>query len=153
MDGYCGVFACRRKDTVYICAITGAPNSKTRFEICTKLIEEAFANYTEYELASIDEPVVEDYPVESGDTGTVDLYTKESISILLKKSDGEPTAKFNLPDVLSAPLNTEFSVGSVSFIDRNGSLLYEAALYPERNVYATGFTNILKRVLFVYINR
>ena len=151
-DGYCGVFACRRKDTIFVCSITGAPNSKTRFEICTKLIEEAFANYTEYELASIDEPVVEDYPVESGNTETIDLYTRESISLLLKKSDGEPTARFDLPDKLSAPLDTEFSVGSVSFLDRNGSLLYELALYPERNVDATGFREILKRILLVYVN-
>ncbi len=151
-DGYCGIFACKRGETTYLCAIIGAQNSKTRFDVATKLFEDAFAAFSVFALASVDEPLIEDYPVTGGDTDTVSLYAKESISLLLKKSDGEPQSEFHLPDALIAPLNTEFSVGTVSFTDRNGTLLYELALYPDRNVSATGFKEIFKRILHVYLN-
>ena len=151
-DGYCGVFACKRKDTVFVCAMVGAQNSKTRFDVATKLFEDAFAAFSVFALASVDKPLIEDYPVTGGDTDTVSLYARESISLLLKKSDGEPQSEFHLPDALIAPLDTEFSVGTVSFTDRNGTLLYELALYPDRNVSATGFKEIFKRILHVYLN-
>ena len=151
-DGYCGVFACKRKDTTYICTMVGAQNSKARFEIVTQLIEEAFANHTVYTLTSLDTPVLADYPVLGGDTDKVDLYTEETVALLLRKSEGEPKPQFDLPEMLEAPLDPAFSVGTVSFVDANGSVLYELALYPEKPVSATGFKEILKRILKTYVS-
>jgi D-alanyl-D-alanine carboxypeptidase len=151
-DGYCGVFACKRKDTTFVCAAVGAPNSKARFETVSHLIEEAFANYAVFTLSKADEPVVDGYPVKGGDADTVDLYTGENVALLLRKSDGEPKQQFLLPDTLQAPLDPAFSVGSVSFIDANGTVLYELALYPSQAVSATGFREILKRILTIYAN-
>ena len=151
-DGYCGVFACKRKDTVYLCAIAGCANSKSRFDLATQLFEEAFANYSVYALATADEPIIEAYPVDGGDAETVNLVTKESVSLLLNKSDGEPNLTFQLPDTLSAPLDPEFSIGTVSFTDRNGTLLYELALYPQTIIKATGYREILKRIVTIYRN-
>ena len=151
-DGYCGVFACKRGDSTLICTMTGAPNSKTRFEVAAKLFEEAFANYAVFDLASTDEPILERYPVENGDAETVDLYVKENVSLLLKKSDGEPEREWMLPDTLKAPLDPDLAAGSVRFTDRNGTVLYEIAVYPGRAVSATGFRDILKRILSAYRN-
>ena len=151
-DGYCGVFACKRGDSTFICTMTGAPNSKTRFEVAAKLFEEAFANYAVFDLASTDEPILERYPVENGDAETVDLYVKENVSLLLKKSDGEPEREWMLPDTLKAPLDPDLAAGSVRFTDRNGTVLYEIAVYPGRAVSATGFRDILKRILSAYRN-
>ncbi len=151
-DGYCGVFACKRKDTTYVCSIAGASNSKARFEIVTQLIEEAFANFAVCTLTSESEPIIVDYPVEDGDAETVNLCTGQTIALLMRKSEGEPKPTFQLPDVLSAPLDPAFSVGSVSFVDANGTVLYELALYPEKQVSATGYREILKRILNRYIN-
>lgn len=150
-DGYCGIFACKRRDTTFICAVIGAPNSKTRFELATQLMESAFVEYVVFDLSSPNEPIVESYPVEGGDTDAVDLFAKDTVSILRKKSDGDPEKRFLLPDVLPAPLDTDLSVGSVQFIDRNGSVLYELALYPGTTVTATGFREILKRILTSYV--
>lgn len=151
-DGYCGVFACKRGDTTFLCAITGAQNSKARFSLATQLFEEAFANYSVSPLVSLEEPVLEAYPVEGGDVETVDLYAKESIALLLKKSDGQPKMDTRLPEVLTAPLDPDFAVGSVAFLDPDGTVLFEVAVYPKNAVSATGFREILKRILTVYRN-
>ena len=151
-DGYCGVFACRRGEATYICSVIGAQNSKSRFETATKLFEEAFANYTYQTICDPEEPVVESYPVEGGDTDSIDLYAKESCGLLMKKSSGEPQKRFDLPDVLVAPLDPEHAVGRIAFYDEEDRLLLEAALYPGKAVRASGLHEILKRVLSAFIN-
>ena len=151
-DGYCGVFACRRGETTYICSVIGAQNSKSRFETATKLFEEAFANYKYYTICDPDEPVVEAYPVEGGDVDSIDLYAKESCGLLMKKSSGDPQKRFDLPDILTAPLDPEHAVGSIAFYDADGTLLLEAALYPKDPVRASGFSEILKRLFSMFVN-
>ncbi len=151
-DGYCGVFACRRGETTYLCAIIGAQNSKTRFEIATKLFEETYANYRYVTFCDPDEPLVESYPVEGGDVDSVDLYARDRYALLMKKTDGEPQKKIDLPEVLSAPLDPDHAVGTISFYDADGSLLAEEALYPAVSVSASGFSETLKRVFSLFLN-
>lgn len=151
-DGYCGVFACKRKDTTFVCSIIGASNSKARFEIVTQLMEEAFAGYAVCKLSDTREPILESYPVEGGDVDTVNLFTGESMALLLRKSESDPKPVFQLPNALAAPLDPAFAVGSVSFVDANGTVLCELALYPEKAVSATGFRQILRRIVERYAN-
>ena len=150
-DGYCGLFACKRGDTTFLCVILGAPNSKERFRIATKLIEEAFANYKTFTLAEPNEPVVADWPVDSAEGETVNLYAKETVTLLLKKSDGEPDEQFDLPDVLVPPLDPEFSVGTVTFFARDGSVLSELALYPDRAILSSDYRSVLRRVFSSFL--
>lgn len=151
-DGYCGVFACRRGETTYLCAIIGAQNSKTRFETATKLFEEAFANYRYLTVCDPDEPMLEAYPVTGGDVASVDLYARDRFVLLMRKSDGEPQKRIDLPEILTAPLDPEYAVGTISFYGPDGTLLAEEALYPERAVSASGFSEILKRVFGLFLN-
>lgn len=151
-DGYCGVFACRRGETTYLCAIIGAPNSKTRFETATKLFEETFANYRYVTFCDPEEPMVESYPVEGGDVDFIDLYARDRYSLLMKKSDGEPQKKIDLPEILTAPLDPDHAVGTISFYAADGSLLAEQALYPASAVSASGFSETLKRIFLSFLN-
>lgn len=151
-DGYCGVFACRRGETTYLCAIIGAQNSKVRFETAAKLIEEAFANYRYVTICEPGEPILESYPVEGGDLETVDLFAKDEYALLMRKSEGEPQKRFDLPEVLTAPLDPDHAVGSIAFYSADGSLLLEAALYPEEAVTANCFREIMKRIFGFFLN-
>ena len=151
-DGYCGVFACRRGETTYLCAIIGAQNSKIRFETASKLFEEAYANYRYTTICDPSEPILESYPVEGGDRETVDLYARDAYSLLMRKSDGDPQKRFDLPETLTAPLDPDHAVGSIAFYGADGSLLLEAALYPNEPVTANGFREILKRVFGFFLN-
>ena len=150
-DGYCGVFACKRRDTTFLCAIIGAPNSKTRFETASRLFEEAFANYAYFSICDPDEPVIEAYPVEGGDVSSVDLYARENCVLLMKKSDGEPQKRIDLPETLTAPLDPEHAVGSIAFLGADGTVLLEAALYPKEPISSNGFSEILKRLFAVFL--
>lgn len=151
-DGYCGVFACKRRDTTYLCAIIGAPNSKTRFETAARLFEEAFANWSNLVVCDPDEPLIEGYPVEGGDVPSVDLYAKDSCVLLQKKSDGAPQKRIDLPETLPAPLDPEHAVGSIAFVGADGTVLLEAALYPKEAVKANGFSEILKRLFSAFLS-
>jgi D-alanyl-D-alanine carboxypeptidase (penicillin-binding protein 5/6) len=151
-DGYCGIFACKRGETTYLCAVIGAANSKNRFETAAKLFEEAFANYKYYTICDPDEPVIEAYPVEGGDLESVDLYVRESCALILKKSGGEPRKRTDLPEILAAPLDPEHAVGSISFCDADGTVLLEAALYPETAVRSNSISALLKRVFERFLN-
>lgn len=151
-DGYCGVFACKRGGTVFLCTVLGAADSSARFRTATKLLEEAFANYKTFPLCSTDMPFMQDYPVENGDMDTVDLYPHEDVSLLLNRNDGEPKHTVDLPETLTAPLDPDFAVGSVTFYGGDGAVLCEIALYPEQTVCATGFTDIFKRILIRYVS-
>ncbi len=150
-DGYCGVFACKRRDTTYLCAIIGAPNSKIRFETASRLFEEAFANYAYETVCDPDEPVLEGYPVLGGDVDAVDLYVRDSCVLLRKKDEGEPQKRVDLPETLTAPLDPEHAVGSVAYVGADGTVLLEAALYPKEPVTANGFTEILKRLFALFL--
>lgn len=151
-EGYCGIFACRRGESTYLCAVIGAQNSKIRFETATRLFEEAFANYQYVTISDPDEPAIESYPVTGADIDAVDLYTREHCSILLKKSDGEPQRKIDLPELLAAPLDPEHAVGSIAYYGADGTLLTEQALYPKEAVVSSGFTEILKRTFAMFLN-
>lgn len=150
-DGYCGVFACRRGGTTFLCAIVGAENSGVRFSTATGLLEEAFASYKVVSLCDAETPLAEAYPVENGDADTVDLFAHEPVSLLLSKRDGEPQPVFDLPDTLSAPLDPAYSVGTARFYDGEGTLLCEVALYPGAPVASTGFSDIFRRILSAYV--
>jgi D-alanyl-D-alanine carboxypeptidase (penicillin-binding protein 5/6) len=151
-DGYCGVFAVRRGDTTYLCAVIGAPSSKDRFNLASKLSEEAFANYRYISLCSKDEPLIEQYPVEGGDIDAIDLYVKEDCGLLMQKADGAIQKRVDLPDVLPAPLDPDYAVGTVSFYDSSGTVLCELALYPGGSVLATGFRQTLYRIVKMFLS-
>lgn len=149
-DGYCGIFACKRGDTTFLCAVLGAENSSARFKTGTEQIEEAFGNCRTVRLCTKDEPIASGYPVGNGDADTVELYVREDVSLLLKKTESEPLPVFDLPDALTAPLDPAHAVGTVAFLDGEGKKLVELALYPGEAIASTGFRDILKRIAAAY---
>ena len=97
-------------------------------------------------------PLKKAYPVHNGDPDAVDLVPHETASLLLKKSDGALTAVFDLPEVLSAPLDPEIAVGSASFQNANGETLCTVMLYPGEPSASNGYPDVLKRILISYFN-
>lgn len=150
-DGYCGLFACKRGDSTFLCAVLGAPNSNVRFQTATKLLEEAFANYKTVTLAEPNEPIAEEWQVEGTNGETIDLYARETVTLLLKKSDGEPEPQFDVPDALVPPLDPDYSVGTVTFYAKDGTVLSQLALYPDHAVVSSDFRAVLMRVIKNYI--
>ncbi len=149
-DGYCAILACSRSDMTYLCAVVGAKSSKARFAAATELLDEAYANFKLTTISEDGVPIVFAYPVKDGSVETVDLVPHTSMTLLLNKSDGDPTEEFDLPAVLSPPLDPDLSVGSVRYLASDGTVLYEVALYPNAAVRSNGFGDILKRILLQF---
>ena len=54
--------------------------------------------------------------------------------------------------MLSAPLDPEHAVGSIAFYDADGVMLLEAALYPKDAVRSSRFSEVLKRMIRLFLN-
>ena len=84
---YCGVFMVKRKGAVFIAAVIGAADSKTRFSCASKTIEASAA------AVSIKTPVKKgDKVVENGSTVEIFNHPKSEVAReLLRKDDGGDT--------------------------------------------------------------
>lgn len=151
-DGYCGVFAARRNNMTYLCCVIGSDTSEQRFAEATRLFDYAFANYRLETPAVKGEPLLKEQEVLYGDAKTVDLLPHETVSLLLKKQDREVTPAFDLPEPLTAPLDPDTPVGSVTFTDASGNLLAVVELYPSALVQSNGYRDVLRRILAAYFS-
>ena len=150
-DGYCGLFAAKRNDMTYLCAVIGSPTSEARFSEATKLFDNAFANYRLETPATANEPLLTDVPVLYGDQKSVNLVPLETTVYLMNKADGGIVTQFEVPETLLAPLDPAVSVGTATFYDAGGELLGTVPLYPDATVDSNGFTDIVRRLCRAYL--
>lgn len=146
-DGYSGVFYAERGGVGYVAVVIGCKNSEERFAAATALFDYAYANCKLQTLTQKLSPTLSAYPVQNGALREVDLYPEETVVSLLRKSDGELQTTYDLPEVLNAPLYMNVPVGHVYFgYENETEPRYAIALYPECDVIAFGFWNIILRL-------
>ena len=86
-----------------------------------------------------------------GSLDAVGLCTHETVILLLNKNEGELSTVLELPEELTAPLDTEESVGKAVFVKSDGTRVREIALYPAADVLPNGLTDVLRRVARAYL--
>ena len=137
-DGYCGLFAAKRNDMTYLCAVIGSPTSEARFSEATKLFDNAFANYRLETPATANEPLLTDVPVLYGDQKSVNLVPLETTVYLMNKADGGIVTQFEVPETLLAPLDPAVSVGTATFYDAGGNCSARCRSIRTRRSIRTG---------------
>lgn len=150
-DGYSGLFAAKRNDMTYLCAVIGSATSEARFAEAIRLFDNAFANYRLETPAKAGEPLEQAYPVLYGDRKTVNLVPKETIVLLMNKADGGVVTELNVPETLLAPLDPETPVGTATFYNAEGEMLGTVSLYPDETVQPNGFSDVCRRILSGYL--
>lgn len=63
---------------------------------------------------------------------SVDVLANEEISRIIK-NNSNIEVKFNVEDILMAPINVEDSIGTLDIIE-DGQIIYSSELYPSRNI-------------------
>lgn len=149
---YCLSAAARRNDTTLIAVVLGCDNTKIRFNEISKLLNEGFANYRNLVFHKKGE-VISTSPIYCGIEDSFNVVSKENIFYFTESNC--KVEDFNLEYVieenLKAPLSMDVAIGK-AILTKNGQLLGEYELYPEKNVDKEGlfkfyFNNVLDTII------
>lgn len=149
---YCLSAAARRNDTTLIAVVLGCDNTKIRFNEISKLLNEGFANYRNLVFHKKGE-VISTSPIYCGIEDSFNVVSKENIFYFTESNC--KVEDFNLEYVieenLKAPLSQDVAIGK-AILSKNGQVLGEYELYPEKNVNKEGlfkfyFKNVLDTMI------
>ncbi|MEL7602128.1 MAG: serine hydrolase [Bacillota bacterium] len=152
-DGYCGVFYVIRGDTHLICVTLGCRNANSRFALAGNMLDQIFATKKAQCLANAGDVIAESVRVQGGSRREVNLVAKDTVVLLLDKSEPALTAVENIPDRLEAPLSTGDVVGSVSYQTADGVEKGKVELVPQADVDQAFMRDIIRRVLLGFLRQ
>ena len=102
---YCGVFMVKRKGAVFIAAVIGAADSKTRFSCASKTIEASAAAVSIKTPVKKGDKVVENVSVYGGIAKNVNLVAAEDVTLIVWNGD-EPRSVINAEEAYTCLLYT-----------------------------------------------
>ncbi|MGD9567841.1 MAG: D-alanyl-D-alanine carboxypeptidase family protein [Sedimentibacter sp.] len=149
---YCLSAAARRNDTTLIAVVLGSDTTKIRFNEITKILNEGFANYKNLVFHKKGE-AISSSDVYCGIEDTFNIVSKENIFYFTESNC--KVEDFNLEYVieenLKAPLSQDVAIGK-AILSRDGQVLGEYELYPEKNIEKVGifkfyFSNLLETII------
>lgn len=110
--GFCVTASAKRNGTELIAVVMGAESGSARNEAARTLLDFGFSNYTLYAPETRD---VGSIRVKGCSQSSVGLYV-ENFSYVIKKSDlSNVTARPELPEYVSAPMNAGDTVGKLTY--------------------------------------
>ena len=112
---YCGVFMVKRKGAVFIAAVIGAADSKTRFSCASKTIEASAAAVSIKTPVKKGDKVVENVSVYGGIAKNVNLVAAEDVTLIVWNGD-EPRSVINAEEAYTAPIKAEDKAGTLEYI-------------------------------------
>lgn len=112
---YCGVFMVKRKGAVFIAAVIGAADSKTRFSCASKTIEASAAAVSIKTPVKKGDKVVENVSVSGGITKNVNLVAAEDVTLIVWNGD-EPRSVINAEEAYAAPVMAGDKAGTLEYI-------------------------------------
>lgn len=112
---YCGVFMVKRKGAVFIAAVIGAADSKTRFSCASKTIEASVAAVSIKTPVKKGDKVVENVSVSGGITKNVNLVAAEDVTLIVWNGD-EPRSVINAEEAYAAPVRVGDKAGTLEYI-------------------------------------
>lgn len=112
---YCGVFMVKRKGAVFIAAVIGAADSKTRFSCASKTIEASAAAVSIKTPVKKGDKVVENVSVSGGITKNVNLVAAEDVTLIVWNGD-EPRSVINAEEAYAAPVRAWDKAGTLEYI-------------------------------------
>jgi len=150
-DGYGGVFAVTRGDTQLICVVLGCQNSSSRFSLASGLLDQAFATMKAQKLAKKGDVIEENVRVKGGKQRAVNLVAKDTVVLLLDKSDPALVSVENIPEELNAPVTTGDVVGTISYQTPDGVEKGKVELVPQEDVGQAFLREIIRELFLSFM--
>lgn len=105
----------KRKGAVFIAAVIGAADSKTRFSCASKTIEASAAAVSIKTPVKKGDKVVENVSVSGGITKNVNLVAAEDVTLIVWNGD-EPRSVINAEEAYAAPVRAGDKAGTLEYI-------------------------------------
>ena len=143
--GYCITATAQRSGMRLVAIVLGAPSGTERFDIAKEMFDYGFANYRLYPVAQRGTPIRGSLPVVSGEKNSISLQLDGDLTLLvLKGTEQDIQLVPNLPESVSAPVQTGQIIGSVSVIVE-GKNAASIPITASESVDAKGFIHGIKR--------
>ncbi len=152
-DGYCGIFYVIRGDTHLLCVALGCRNANTRFALAGNMLDQVFATKKAQCLANAGDVIAESVRVQGGSRREVNLIAKDTVVLLLNKTEPALTPVKNIPSSLQAPLNAGDVVGSVSYQTADGTEMGRVELVPQTAVEQAFLRDVIRQVLLGFLRQ
>lgn len=144
--GYCLSASATRGNLTLVAVVLGAESSKVRFAEASRLLDYGFATYDSVRLAERGQ-MVGNLPVEKGSPRTVNAVTKEEVSVLIPKGQGESiSSKPIWKEGLKAPVAAGDVIGELKLY-REEKEIGSYPLYAEATVERAGIPELCMRLI------
>lgn len=144
---FCLSATAKRGGMRIIATVIGVDNSKTRFAEVSKMLNYAFGNYENRVLLALNTPVENSVEVLRGKTSTAQIVAEKNICAFLKRGeDSKYVLRFELPDVIKAPLKRGDVVGKVLVL-KNNKVVEEVNLVIGEDINKATYLDDIKRIV------
>jgi len=144
--GHCVAATAKREDSRFIAVILNGPDSQSRFNEASQLLDYAFANYKTIPIAEENEKIGE-VIVQKGKDTAVSLILPEKIGILVKKGeDPQFDREINITHSLIAPISRGEVLGEI-IINQEGKEVARGKLTAEKDVSRASVFDLFHRIL------
>ncbi len=144
--GHCITVAAKRGDLEPIAVIIGAPNSQTRFNESSALLDYACQNFENQLLIDATVPI-KTVQVKNAVTETVDLYPVANYYHLTQKNGNANLATATeIPDMITAPVDLATDVGKVLVTD-NGKVIAEIPVRVTTEIPRANYWQTVRKVV------
>lgn len=142
---YCLTATAKRGNMRIVAVVMGEPDSKTRNQEVSSMLDYAFNQYDSQPLYK-DNQVVRTVSVEKGMKEQVDIIVPYRFSMLVKKGEKPEQYEkvFNLPETLPAPVTKGVKLGEL-LIKKDGQTLSKVDLVAAETIEEASFWELLKR--------
>ncbi len=144
--GHCITVAAKRGDMQPIAVIIGAANSQTRFKESSALLDYACQNFENKLLVDSKIPI-KTVTVKNAVTETIDLYPAHNYYHLTPKTGNANLAiATEIPDTITAPLNTETDLGEIMVTD-NGKVIAKIPVRAGDNIPRANYWQTVQKII------
>ena len=144
--GHCLTATAKRNDLRLIAVVIKAPDSKTRFNEVSTLLNTGFANYKNKLVISKDKPLNNKIKVENSNIDEISIIPKDDLYILTKSNEKTVLDIDFEPYNLVAPINKGDIVGEI-IVYKDGVEIKRIDALSLDNADKLNFSNILYRII------
>lgn len=143
---FCLTATAKRNNFRVIAVALGEPDSKTRNQEISKMLDYAFSQFTNFTFYKKGDLIAK-VEVDKGDPEQMEIRAHHSMSILMRKGDDPKQYKKIVRfKELKAPIKQGETIGTVDFVDQNGKVISHLELTSSKTIEEASLWNAIKKV-------
>lgn len=143
---FCLTATAKRNNFRVIAVALGEPDSKTRNQEISKMLDYAFSQFTNFTFYKKGDLIAK-VEVDKGDPEQMEIRAHHSMSILMRKGDDPKQYKKMVRfKELKAPIKQGETIGTVDFVDQNGKVISHLELTSSKTIEEASLWNAIKKV-------